>query len=142
MKKNKIQFIILILGIVILGMTLGLGVLAQTPQQESSIYTEIIKDKLDDAQAIGLPGSEGYNMTFLDRAAMMVNRSLSFLGLLFLIIIIVAGVKWMTSGGSEDKINQAKKMLTAGIVGIAIVFFAFGISAFVFNVMFSDYWGN
>jgi len=121
-------------------MTISIGVLAQSG--DSKIYNDVIKEKFDDAKEIGLPGTEGYDMTLLDRIAVMINRSLMILAILFLIIIIVGGFKWMTSGGNQEDIEKAKKMLTAGIIGMIIVFFAFGISAFVFNVMFSDYWGK
>ena len=140
MKKNKLKFNILILILVIFGMTISIGVLAQSG--DSKIYNDVIKEKFDDAKEIGLPGTEGYDMTLLDRIAVMINRSLMILAILFLIIIIVGGFKWMTSGGNQEDIEKAKKMLTAGIIGMIIVFFAFGISAFVFNVMFSDYWGK
>ncbi len=140
MKKNRLKFNIIILIVIILGMTISTGVLAKSGN--SKIYNDVIKPKFDDAKEIGLPGTEGYSMTMLDRTAKMINRSLSVLAILFLIIIIVAGVKWMTSSGNQEDVEKAKKMLTAGIIGMIIIFFAFGISAFVFNVMLSDYWGK
>ncbi len=139
MIKKYLKFSVVVLIIVFLGI-INSTVLAQSVN--SKIYNDVIKEKFDDAKEIGLPGTEGYDMTLLDRIAVMINRSLMILAILFLIIIIVGGFKWMTSGGNQEDIEKAKKMLTAGIVGMAIVFFAFGISAFVFNVMFSDYWGS
>jgi cbb3-type cytochrome oxidase subunit 3 len=72
---------------------------------------------------------------------MMINKGLTVLGLVFLIIIIAGGIKWMTAGGNEGNIDQAKKILTAGVVGMIIVFLAYGITAFIFNVVLSNPWG-
>ena len=37
----------------------------------------------------------------------------------------------MTAGGNEDKIAEAKKLIIAGIVGLAIIFTSYAIAAFV-----------
>lgn len=58
-----------------------------------------------------------------------------FLGLFFLISIIYAGFAWMTSGGSEDKIGEAKKRLKNSVVGIIIVLAAFIIVWYVNDVL-------
>ncbi len=135
-KKTKIILVLALVGMFALG---GQMVHAQ---QGAPIYKDVIENELNNAKEVGLPGSEGYELTLLDRVAIMINRGLTVLGLLFLIITIVGGVKWMTAGGNENNIDTAKKILTAGIVGIIIVFLAYGISAFMFNVVLSDYWGR
>ncbi len=135
-KKTKIILVLALVGMFALG---GQMVHAQ---QGAPIYKDVIENELNNAKEVGLPGSEGYELTLLDRVAIMINRGLTVLGLLFLIITIVGGVKWMTAGGNEKNIDTAKKILTAGIVGIIIVFLAYGISAFIFNVVLSDYWGR
>ncbi len=68
-------------------------------------------------------------------AERIVNIALGFLGFVALVIIIIAGFKWMTSGGNDEKIGSAKKMMGAGLVGLVIVLFAYVITAFVFNTM-------
>ncbi len=139
MRINKIKFILTLIIIFSLIIVWGRATYAR---QEAPIYKDIIEQELEDAKEVGLPGSEGYELTLLDRVAMVINRTLTILGLLFLIVIIVGGVKWMTAGGNESNIEAAKKILTAGIIGMIIIFLAYGISAFLFNVVFSDYWGK
>lgn len=58
---------------------------------------------------------------------------LSFLGILTILIILLGGFKWMTSGGNEEKISEAKKLISAGIVGLVIVLAAYAIAGFVVN---------
>ncbi len=61
----------------------------------------------------------------------IVEIVLSFLGILTVLIILLGGFKWMTSGGNEEKISEAKKLISAGIVGLAIVLAAYIIAGFV-----------
>lgn len=38
-----------------------------------------------------------------------------------LIIILIGGITYMTAGGKEDSISKAKKIITNGLIGTAIV---------------------
>lgn len=42
-------------------------------------------------------------------------------GGLALIVILIGGITYMTAGGSEDKVNKAKKLIFNGLLGAAIV---------------------
>ncbi len=68
-------------------------------------------------------------------ASGVIQSLLGVLGLLALVIILYGGFRWMTSGGSEDGITSAKKTIGAGIIGLAIILFAYAIVSFVFNVL-------
>ncbi len=74
-------------------------------------------------------GSRDLRTTALD----IVNILLGFLGVLAIIIILFGGFRWMTAGGNEDKVAEAKKLIIAGIVGIIIVLAAFAIATFIIN---------
>lgn len=58
----------------------------------------------------------------------IVQVLLGFVGTIFIILIIVAGVQWMTSGGNEEKIKQAKRHLVNATIGLTIVFMAYAIA--------------
>ncbi|KKS94359.1 MAG: hypothetical protein UV70_C0002G0068 [Parcubacteria group bacterium GW2011_GWA2_43_13] len=64
--------------------------------------------------------------------ARVINIFLGFLGLIALILIIYAGIIWMTSGGNQDKISQAKKIMINGVIGLAIILGAAVIANFIF----------
>jgi hypothetical protein len=49
------------------------------------------------------------------------------------VIILLGGFKWMTAGGNEDKVGEAKKLITAGIIGLVIIVASFAIASFVLN---------
>ncbi len=63
----------------------------------------------------------------------VVNVLLGFLGILAILIILWGGFRWLTSGGNEEKVDEAKKVLTAGIIGLIIIFVAFALASFVIN---------
>lgn len=66
-------------------------------------------------------------------AAQIINIILGFLGIIAVVIILMGGFKWMTAGGNEDKVGEAKKLITAGIIGLVIILASFGIATFVLS---------
>jgi len=68
-------------------------------------------------------------------AASVINVILGFLGIIAVVIILVGGFKWMTAQGNDDKVGEAKQLLTAGVIGLVIVLAAFGIAKFVIGAL-------
>lgn len=64
-------------------------------------------------------------------AARIIQVILSFLGLIALGLILYAGVVWMTSGGSEDKIDKAKSTLKNAVIGLFIILASWTITTYV-----------
>lgn len=69
------------------------------------------------------------------RASVMqvINILMGFLGIIAVIIVLTGGFKWMTAMGSEDKIEEARKLIIAGIVGLGIILASYAIAFFVVN---------
>ena len=61
----------------------------------------------------------------------IVKIVISLLGLVAAIIIILGGFQWMTSGGNEEKIAGAKKLMINGLIGMVLVILAYAIASFV-----------
>lgn len=70
-----------------------------------------------------------------DTAVNIVNLVLGFLGLIAVVIILIGGFKWMTAGGNEEKVGEAKKLLIAGLIGLVIILLAWGIATWVISTM-------
>jgi len=68
-------------------------------------------------------------------AANVINVILGFLGIIAVILILIGGFMWMTSQGSEEKTGTAKKIMSAGVIGLVIVLAAFGIAKFVISAL-------
>jgi len=67
----------------------------------------------------------------------IINVALSLLGIVALVIILAGGFKWMTAGGNEEKVMEARKMIFSGIIGLAIILSGFAIARFVLNQLAS-----
>ena len=65
----------------------------------------------------------------------IVGVALSFLGALFFLLILYAGILWMTSFGNTEKAEKAKGILEHAAIGLVIVLAAYAISTFVFNAL-------
>src|SRR3989339_468639 len=68
----------------------------------------------------------------------VVNIILGFLGILTTLIILMGGFKWMTSQGNTEKVDEAKKLIGAGVVGLVIVLTAYAVSRFVLSELYSQ----
>jgi amino acid transporter len=69
--------------------------------------------------------------TFSSIIGQAVNILLSFLGIIFIVLIIIAGFQWMTASGNEEQIANAKKNISNATIGLIIVVSAYAVWAFI-----------
>ncbi len=69
-------------------------------------------------------------------AAGYISVFLSFLGVIFVGLLLYAGFMWMTAAGDAAKVDKAKSLITASIIGIIIILSAFAISQFVLRAIY------
>jgi len=63
--------------------------------------------------------------------ATIIKTGLGLIGIVFLILMLYAGVMWMTSAGNEERVSTAKKILSSSVIGLVIVLCAYSITIFV-----------
>jgi len=68
-----------------------------------------------------------------------INYVLSFLGVIFLVLAIYAGILWMTSQGNEKTVEKSKDILINSVIGLVIVALAYAISYFVVSTFATGY---
>ncbi len=61
----------------------------------------------------------------------VLGSVLGFTGTIFFILVVYAGLMWMTAGGNEDRIKKARQILIAAIIGLVIVLSAYAITQFI-----------
>ena len=61
----------------------------------------------------------------------IIQVLLGFLGIVAIVIMLYGGFVWMTAGGNDEKISEAKKIISAGIIGLVIIFISFALAQFV-----------
>ncbi len=82
-----------------------------------------------------IAGREGINLT--TSASMptiigtIINGVLGFLGVIFLIYIIYAGVRLMMAGGNEETVQEARATIKWALIGIIVVIGAYALSYYV-----------
>lgn len=59
------------------------------------------------------------------KVANIINVILGFLGLLAVVMIIMAGFKWMMAGGNEETVKDARNNIKNAVIGLAIIFASF-----------------
>lgn len=88
---------------------------------------------LEGLQQAGQGTSLITNKTAPEMIGLLIQSLLSLLGLLFVVLIIIGGFRWMTAGGSADKIKEAKQLIVNSVIGLAIVLLSYVIVNFVFD---------
>ncbi len=83
-------------------------------------------DNLKAAQPVGssdveLPGLVGN----------LINAVLGVMGILFVILIVYAGILYLQGGMDKEKINKAKSLIINAVIGLVIVVAAYAISSFI-----------
>ena len=63
--------------------------------------------------------------------AKTIQVFLSFLGIIFVVLLIFGGYNWMTAGGNEEKVTKAKQTIYRALIGLVIVASAYSITYFV-----------
>lgn len=63
----------------------------------------------------------------------IVGAVLAFLGLIFFLLMIYAGIKWMTARGDSGAVTTAKDTMEAAVIGLVITLAAYAITAFIGN---------
>jgi hypothetical protein len=80
-----------------------------------------VQGKLSDTGGVSLPELIGN----------IIQVVLSVLGIVFLILIIFAGFKWLTAQGDPEVTKKATKMLTQAVIGLILIIGAFALADFV-----------
>lgn len=62
----------------------------------------------------------------------VVNGALAVLGIIFLAVMLYAGVRWMTARGKDEYVDKAKDAVSAAVMGIFLVLLAYALTNFIF----------
>ncbi len=108
---------------------------AQNSVDAPDLKKIILEDNLHKAgSSAGLTDSTYTEVDDLDIDIIIgtiINRVLSFLAIVFIIMVIYGGIRWMTAGGNEEDVTTAKDTIRRAIIGLAITASAFVITKFV-----------
>ena len=131
MKKFRIILVSCLVLIVLVSLANLCLAAAVSPLKDNAV--EINK------QVKALAGDEGAGfdtsntMDITNIVGNFITGFLALLGIIFIVLIILAGYNWMTAAGDEEKVNKAKDTLARAIIGLVITVGAYAISQFVMD---------
>lgn len=132
MKKKLLTFLIIISSWVCVGFPL----LVQA--QGTPTITPTVNPLVNRLESVGTHA--GYSQatgpsTILEIVGTGIRVGLSLLGVIFIILILLAGFNWMTAAGDEEKITKAGRTIRAAIIGLLIIVAAYALWAFVSTII-------
>ena len=104
----------------------GTGGQTNTGPNLQDAFTNVQKEVGDRA---GYETSE--SKTLEDTISSIINIFLSFIGIIFMILLILGGFNWMTAGGREERVQEASRTIKQAIIGLIIVLGSYAISYFI-----------
>ncbi len=64
-------------------------------------------------------------------AGRIIGVVLSFVGVIFFVLIVISGVRWMTSQGNDSVIDSAKQTIISATLGLIVTLSAYAITSFI-----------
>jgi hypothetical protein len=104
----------------------------------ASLLSGKLNNSLKGDQQTVFANEAGYSVatngtTLTQMIADAIAVFLGLLGVIFVILIVMAGYRWMTAGGDAEKASKAGRSIYAAIIGLIIVVGAYAITYFVFR---------
>lgn len=69
------------------------------------------------------------NVGLTDIIANIIRMVLVVLGIIFIVLIFVAGNDWMQAAGNEEKVKKSKSTIINLIIGLCIILIAYALTA-------------
>ncbi len=108
------------------------AIAAVTPSQ-AAILNQGTADQINNnANVVGTKAGFDSNTTVAGVVATVIKGFLGLMGIIFVILIIVAGFNWMTAGGNEEQVQKATALIRNAVIGLIIVVAAYAIPYFIF----------
>jgi hypothetical protein len=130
-KKHFLSFIVLF--IIFLAQFVFISNL-KIAQADSRLWDMVKKGGLGEIGSDAY-GDSGEPTDPRDITMNVIKVFLTFIGIIFMVLIMLAGYKWMTSQGNEDKVSEAKSQLKTSVIGLIIIIGAWAITSFVIRYM-------
>ncbi len=68
-------------------------------------------------------------------AALIIKTVLTFLGIVFLAVIIYGGYLYMTAAGEPEKLKKAKRTIVTAVIGFVIILISYSLTNFILRTL-------
>jgi hypothetical protein len=132
MKKFKKSIVVILSAIFVVSLALAVSTPVLAINNANDLFGgDSIKTNVGTTLGLG-------NRDPRELAAGIINVILGFLGIIAVVIILLGGFKWMTGGGNEDKITEAKGLLVAGFIGLIIILASWGLATWIVTLLYQQ----
>ena len=110
---------------VLIGLTVALGIGAAslaTTQSAHAIDVDPCKNTVNTGSALCNDKTDPDGVIKI-----VINTLLFIIGFSAVVVIIIAGIRYTTSGGNANSVSAAKNMLLYAVIGLIVAIFAFAI---------------
>lgn len=105
-------------------------------QQRPKGIGEILNNAMrDTAKFAGFFPDKGEPRTFVQILGGYTQGIITVLGLIFMVLIIWGGFKWMTAAGNEEQVTKAKGVIRNATIGLALILLARMITTLFINLI-------
>lgn len=94
-------------------------------------YAGVLDESIGKLDATGKAANLGGTKDLPTLVGNIINVLTGTMGIVFVILVIYAGVLYMTASGDNDKVKKAKTLLTQAVIGMIILVSAYAIASFV-----------
>ncbi|HOZ36772.1 MAG TPA: hypothetical protein PLR18_02995 [bacterium] len=67
--------------------------------------------------------------------ALVIQGLLGIVAVIFFVLVVIAGIKWMMAGGNEETVSKSKQQILNGALGLIVIIFSYAITSIVFNII-------
>ena len=111
-----------------------LSILPLLALAQTSAPTNAVNPLIDRLTSVG--GASGFETDATKASTpiiigVVVRAFIGFLGLTFIVLILIAGFKWMTASGNEETVKKATTTITNAVIGLVVALSAWSLWTFV-----------
>lgn len=128
----KVKSIILALAVVLSG-AFFISAPVHACDPKTDVQCVPICDELDDQQKQAAGCTVDKDQSISTNLTHIIDAAIAIVGILAVLIIVIAGQRYVVSGGDSAKIKQAKDMILYAVVGLIIASLTWAIMNFVVN---------
>jgi len=87
--------------------------------------------QLEELEKVAEEAGIGAEENLPTRIGQIISITLSILGVILVIILIIGGIVWMTAAGNPEQLKKAKAMILNAVIGLIVVLLAYAIASFL-----------
>jgi len=120
-----------IIGVVMIVSSLSLGVGSLSLAGANAVSADTVSDLKDGVTGSGGGGAKNSSNRLPIVIKTVVNILLFFVGAFAVIMIVIAGFRFVTANGDSNTVSSARNTILYAVIGLVVAFMAFALVNFI-----------